>query len=113
MRDEEYSDSEDEGDSRKDYKSYKEPSQKKRIRLTKEHNDNKSTPSPAPPQIKDKITPTREGVASNTSLPVADDNPTNNDNTPAPPPPTILSDMEQCNQATEATPTEEAEPMEQ
>lgn len=47
-RDNEYSDSEDEGDNRKDGRSYKEAAPKKKPRLTKDDLGKRHTPSPAP-----------------------------------------------------------------
>ena len=54
-RDDEYSDSEDEGDGRKDSRSYKEPIIRKRPRLTKEDYGKKPSPSPTPSSTTDDI----------------------------------------------------------
>ena len=48
VKEEEFSDSEDEGDGRKDSRSYKEPSLKKRPRLNKDDLGKHATPSPPP-----------------------------------------------------------------
>lgn len=88
-RDDEFSDSEDEGDERRDTKTYKEPSARKRPRLAKDStpssaHDKKPSSSPAPPNEEKNDTSSMVETAME-DVPSSDAAPPTNKDNEAPP----------------------------
>ncbi|XP_003385311.1 PREDICTED: histone deacetylase 1-like [Amphimedon queenslandica] len=77
-RDDEFSDSEDEGDNRRDTRTSKEPSGRKRPRLTKDSTP--TAPSPAPPTNKNNETPPTNDTPTPTDNKESEAPPTNDGN---------------------------------